>query len=202
MNRIHKAAVCTVLAISIAGCSRSLMEAPVQTSYDRASVTDSVDFWHQLPSRAAVTNGEAMHALLLFADSRDPHETYDERIADLLSRGWLAEGFDEPADLAMQRGTLAKGLAGAMDIGGGVMMRLTDRSPRYSTRELLFLGIFPPGTSQQVLNGYQFIGVISKAQDYQLLREGMRIREVPPSAEELDAASGDTPEAESAASEN
>ena len=54
----------------------------------------------------------------------------------------------------------------------------------------------PQGTELMVLNGYQYIGVISKAQDYELLRQGRSVKEVPPSAEELDARDAEAGEGE------
>lgn len=175
-----------VLALG-AGCARTTVGEPTDTSYDRSDIVESVDFWHKLTSRSAVTNDEGLHGLILFADDDDPNETYAQRVEYLKALGWLPEGFDEPGDLAMQRGTLAKALTHALEIEGGVMMGLTDRSPRYATRELVFLGIMPPGTEQQVLSGYQYVGVISEAQDYELLNAGENIRETPPAAEEIDA---------------
>ena len=187
-QRIRPIVAFAVAGLALAACDRSRLSSPVITGYDRSSIVESVDFWHKLPERVAVTNDEGLHGLILFADGDDPNKTYAQRVEYLRALGWLRDGFDEPADLAMQRGTLAKGLAHALDIEGGVMMRLTDRNPRYSTRELIFMGLMPPGTEQQVLNGYQYIGVISEAQDYELLKQGENIQRVPPAAAELDEA--------------
>jgi hypothetical protein len=176
-----------------AGCARTTVDAPIETSYDRSDIVSSVDFWHELTSRSAVTNNEGLHGLILFADDDDPNETYEQRVEYLTALGWLPEGFDEPGDLAMQRGTLAKALSHALEIEGGVMMGLTGKSPRYATRELVFLGIMPQGTEQQVLSGYQYVGVISEAQDYELLNAGENVRRTPPAASELDARDADEP---------
>lgn len=195
MQRPLRFAVTIFLApavFSLSACSRTLVEEPIATDYDRENIVQSVDFWHELPRRSAVTNNEGLHGLILFADGDDPNETYAQRIDYFKALGWLDEDFDEPANLAMQRGTLARALANALEIKGGVMMRLTDKSARYATRELVFMGIMPPGTEQQVLSGYQYVGVISEAQDYQLLREGAEVRDVPPPAEELDTPAGMT----------
>jgi len=180
-------ALLATAALSMSACSRTLVEEPIATDYDRQSIVQSVDFWHELPQRSAVTNDEGLHGLILFADGDDPNETYDQRVDYLKALGWLDEDFDEPANLAMQRGTLAKALTHALEIEGGVMMQLTGKNTRYATRELVFLGIMPPGTEQRVLSGYQYVGVISEAQDYQLLREGASVRDVPPPADQLDA---------------
>ncbi len=187
VQRITRASLVALAAVLATGCARTTVESAAATDYDRADIVQSVEFWHTLPSRSAVTNDEGFHGLILFADENDPNDTYEQRVDYFKALGWLDESFDEPANLAMQRGTLAKLLSHAMKIDGGVMMRLSGKSPRYATRELVHLGIMPQGTDQMVLSGYQYIGVISKAQDYELLRQGRREKEVPPSAEELDA---------------
>jgi len=185
------------LAIStMSACSRTIVEGTVDTGYDSGDIVQSVDFWHALPGRSAVSNDEGLHGLILFADDEDPNTTYDDRVDYLKAMGWIAEDFNEPSNMAMRRGTLAKGLTHALDIEGGVMMRLTKKSSRYSVRELVYLGIMPQGTEYQVLNGYEYLGVISKAQDYELLNQGEKIEQVPPSSEELDAPVQDAPEAE------
>lgn len=158
-------------ALSAAGCNRTTVRKVEATDYDPKDENAELDFWHNLPGRSAVTNDEGLHGVLVFADGEDPTRTYDSRIALLKERGWITKGFDEPATLAMQRGTLAKALCHVLEIKGGVMMRVTDKSPRYAARELMYLGIMGAGTEQQVLSGLDYLGVISKAQDYQTLKE-------------------------------
>jgi len=194
MPRTQTTALLATLAITLFAmnaCSRTIVERTVDTDYDRADIIQSVEFWHALPGRSAVSNGEGLHGLILFADDEDPNSTYDQRVEYLKAMGWLDEDFNEPSNMAMRRGTLAKGLAHALDIDGGVMMRFTHKGTRYCTRELVYLGIMPTGTEFQVLNGYEYVGVISKSQDYELLSAGRKIDRVPPSAEELDAPAQD-----------
>jgi len=71
------------------------------------------------------------------------------------------------------------------------MMGLSSKSPRYATRELVYLGIMADGTDQQVLSGHDYVGVISKAQDYELFSQGTNVEDVPPSAADLDAQGAD-----------
>lgn len=164
-------AMVAVAALAIAGCSRTTVRQVQATNYEPTDENAELDFWHNLPGRSAVTNDEGLHGVLVFADGQDPTRSYDARIALLKERGWVTSGFDEAGTLAMQRGTLAKALCHVLEVKGGVMMRLTDKSPRYAARELMYLGIMGSGTEQQVLSGLDYLGVISKAQDYQMLRE-------------------------------
>jgi hypothetical protein len=168
--RILSAVVGVCCAAMPGGCTRTTVTRPVEP-YADASDEAQIDFWHTLPGVTAVSNNEGLHGVLLFADGQDPSGTYEARVASLKDRGWLEPGFDEPESLAMSRGTLAKALCHALEIKGGVMMGLTHKAPRYAVRELVYMEIMAPSTENQVISGLDYIGVISKAQDYSTARQ-------------------------------
>jgi len=103
-------------ALAAAGGGGTTVEAPQDTGYDPNDLTAQLDFWHELPGRSAVTNDEAFHGVILLFESKDEHGTYENRVAHLQELGWLPDDFDEPADLAVQRGTLSRILVRALDI--------------------------------------------------------------------------------------
>jgi hypothetical protein len=145
---------------------------PLETNYPPTEAARELAFWHLLPTRSAVSNDEGFHGLLLLADGVDEAGSYERRVEVLKSRGWLRAGFDEPANLAMQRGTLAAAVCGILEVRGGVMMRLLGPTPRYATRELAAMGMIPANSSElQAITGLEYMGVISKAQDFMVLRE-------------------------------
>lgn len=161
-----KAILLAALVILGAGCARTIIQNTEETDYDPNDLTAELDFWHDLPGRSAVSNNEGFHGIILFFDGEDATRSYDARLQLLKDKGWLGESFDEPANMAMQRGTLSAALCKAMDIKGGVMMRLTHGSPRYAYKELVFLGIMPDGSDQMVVDGLDYVGVVSRVQDY------------------------------------
>lgn len=171
MSRLAALLLVALLAALEGGCARTIVEGEIETAFADRSNEAALNYWHTLPDQRLVTNAEGLHGILLFADGDDPFDSYEARVEELKQRGWLSKDFDEPAALAMSRGTLAKALAHALELEGGVMMRLTKNSPRYSTMELVYLSIFPPSSPQQAINGLDFVGVISKAQDFVMLRE-------------------------------
>ena len=160
-----------VLLLALAaGCSANKQTA--QTVTPELAGSDpaaQMDFWHALPERRVTSNDEAFHALLLFTDGQDPAADYAGRVELLRSRGMLPAGFDAPADAAVQRGTLAVALARALNIKGGLTMRLFGPSPRYAVRELQYMGIIPPSSPNQAFTGPEFLGIIGRAEDYQRL---------------------------------
>jgi hypothetical protein len=47
------------------------------------------------------------------------------------------------------------------------MQRLTHDNPRYATRELMYLDLYPPSSPQQTFSGTEFLGIIGRIEDYQ-----------------------------------
>lgn len=172
------AALC-LPALVLAGCARTVVVEPQATSYDPNDVTAQLDFWHELPGRPAITNDEGMHGVILLVWGTDETGSYENRVAFLRDRGWLPDGVGEDdANVAMQRGTLAALLVHALDIEGGVMMRLTGGAPRYAYRELVYRGMMPQGSELMVLDGLDFVGVVSKAEDFMRVREAAADRTI------------------------
>ena len=174
--------------VTAGGCQRSMVREALPIDGPKADAAASqLDFWHSLPGKGAISNNEGLHGLILFTEGNDPNENYDQRLAFAKQKGWLGEGFDEPGDMVMQRGTLARAIAVSTDIKGGVMMRITNSHGRYASRELQYLGIMAESTPQQALSGLDFVGVIAKVQDYQTIeatraetgKPKSRIRAVP-----------------------
>ncbi len=197
-----KILISVLVCLSAAACQRTVVRQPLAIDeLDPADTSKQMEFWHNLPGRSAVSNNEGLHGLLLFVDNKDEAKNYPERVAAAKAKGWLPDDFDEPGDLVMQRGTLARAVAKASDIKGGVMMRITNGSARYAERELEYLRIMGPGTQQQAVSGLDYVGVISKMQDYLAIEEvraaskkpTSRIRPVAPREENYGGAAAPAP---------
>jgi hypothetical protein len=169
----HLAALLLVAAavLPFAGCQRTIVSSPLQTDYAADDIGAELDFWHQMPTRSAVTNNEALHGLFLLLDGEDKAGNWEARVNLAKSRGWLDADWAEPANQSVSRGTLARAICVACKIDGGVMMRVLGPVPRYAVRELVFLRIMAdPSTDYQSLTGLEYIGVVSKAQDYLIMQ--------------------------------
>ncbi len=176
------------------GCQRSKVAQTLETTIDTKSETSDLEFWHQLPGRSAVTNSEGLHGVLLLSEGGDPTASWDERLALVKERGWVAEDFSQAGDETINRGTLAKALCHALKIEGGVMMRLTRTMPRYALKELTHLRVMAASTENQIVNGLDYIGILSKAQDYAMMQETKQAKAAaPPPVEEAAPASEPVP---------
>ncbi|MGD9689186.1 MAG: hypothetical protein AB7K52_00445 [Phycisphaerales bacterium] len=163
------AALLGVLALG--ACQRSFIPATIETNYPADDVAKELEFWHTLPARSAVCNDEGLHGLILLADNQDTTGSYTARLALAKQRGWVSHDFNEPGNLAMQRGTLARAVCVICKIQGGLMMTVFGPIPRYATRELVYMRLMgDPSTENLAITGLEYMGVISKAQDYMMLQ--------------------------------
>ena len=157
----------SILLLAFAGCRTVTVDQPLTDSLGGNDPKTQMDFWHTLAERRITSNDEAFHGLLLFLDEQDPAESYRQRVEILKRRGLLSQDFDRPANEAVHRGTLAVAVVRALELEGGLMLRLSPHSPRYSTRELEHLDIFPVSSPNQTFSGLQFLGVLGRVEDFQ-----------------------------------
>jgi hypothetical protein len=156
-----------LLVTGIGGCQSAHVDKPLTATLGDSNPDTQLEFWHTLAEQPVTSNDDAFHGLLLFLDGTDPSSDYAGRLDALKSRKLLPAGFNEPANRAVDRGTLAVALSRALKIRGGLVMALTGPSPRYATKELVFLGIYPPSSPNQTFSGTEYLGIIGKAEDYQ-----------------------------------
>ena len=160
--------LCTLLTFALlAGCQAARVERPLTAELGGNDPEEQLEFWHRLAEQPVASNDDAFHGLLLFLDGDDPADGYSGRVQSLRRRGMLPRGFHEPADRAVERGTLAVALLKALDIEGGLMLRLLGPTPRYAVRELVYLGLYPQSSPRQTFSGTEFLGIIGKAEDHQ-----------------------------------
>lgn len=156
-----------VLAGFLVGCKSAQVAQPLTGKLAGSDPESQLEFWHTLAERPITSNDEAFHGILLFAEGKDDAKSYDERVEALRTRKMLPTGFKEPANQAISRGTLAVAITRAAQIKGGVMLHVMPNSPRYATRELMYMDLYPPSSPNQTFSGAEFLGIIGRIEDYQ-----------------------------------
>jgi hypothetical protein len=151
----------------IGGCAMPRVPQPLTQTVGGNDADMQAEFWYQMSERPLACNDEAFHALLLYLDNTDPANDYTTRVAELRRRKMLPTRFDRPGDEGVERGTFAVALVQAMRIKGGVMLTMLGPTPRYATRELQYLNLYPPSSPEQGFSGTELVGIIGRVEDYQ-----------------------------------
>ena len=145
------------------GCARTMLESSAVDDWPGNEA--ELEYLEALETQRVVTNHDALHGLLLLADGADPHETYEQRLADARQRGWLAPDASPEANESAAIGMMAMAVCEILEIDGGLTMLFFGPSPRYCTRELIFLDILPPRSEHQSLSGLEFIDLLGRIED-------------------------------------
>lgn len=160
-----------IVAVFGVGCGVATVSAPLTIEYGGNDLDSQLEFWHRLASRPVTCNDEAFHGLLLYIDNEDSTEDYAGRVEALRARHMLPKGFDRPAEEAVLRGTIAYAIVRMLDIRGGLIMSTFGPSPRYATRELQHMKLYPPSSPHQTFSGTEFLGIIGRVEDFQRLED-------------------------------
>jgi hypothetical protein len=156
-----------MVCLALAGCHSAQVANPLTGKLAGNDADSQLEFWHTLATRPVTSNDEAFHGLLLFADGQDSAKTYDARVDTLKSRKMLPSDFKAPANQAITRGDMAVAVCRILEIRGGMMLHIAPRSGRYALRELMFIEVYPPSSSNQTFSGSEFLGIIGRVEDYQ-----------------------------------
>jgi hypothetical protein len=157
----------TLLGLLICGCAAPRAGKPVARELSGSDPDAQLAFWHELPDEPLASNDQAFHAILLYADSQDDSADYAARVAAMKKRSMLPKNFNEPAESAVSRGTLAVAILQILHERGGATLHIFGPTPRYATRELMFLNVYPSCTPNQALSGNELVGIIGRVEDYQ-----------------------------------
>ena len=155
------------MVLTIGGCQTARVDQPLTRELGGNEPEQQLEFWHRLADQPVTSNDDAFHGLLLYLDGEDPAEDYASRVRALKSRRLLPAKFSQPAERAVDRGTLAVAIVRALDIKGGVALRILGATPRYAVRELVFMELYPPSSPGQTFSGAEYLGIIGKLEDHQ-----------------------------------
>jgi hypothetical protein len=126
------------------------------------AASQELDFMDALSKQVVVTNDDALHGLITFADGADLCRDYEGRVRIARDKKWVPEDWNPPADESATVGWMAVAGCRILDIKGGLTMRLFGPTPRYATRELVFMGILPLRTDNQSLSGAEFLDYLNR----------------------------------------
>ncbi len=164
MNHTRHILCGLLVTAAMAGCQRTQVDSPLLTDYPVEDEAARMAYWHGLAERPLVSNDEALHGLIVLIRGDDPTRNFEQRVQWLAERDYIDAGFGRPPNESVERGMIAGVIAQVLDIQGGLTMRLVGPHPRYATRELVYLDIMEPGTSQQGMSGIEFVGLIAEAE--------------------------------------
>jgi hypothetical protein len=155
------ALLCLLLA---AACTRTTLQASVADKHGGSDEMTEMNFWDALALEPAVSNRDALHALLLSFGGEGTGRGYPAELAAAKKRGWVEE--DLPANETARVGFVARVVCLQAKIKGGITMRVFGPHDRYAVKELNHRKWLPDMTTGQSISGAQLIAVLSRAEEH------------------------------------
>lgn len=155
--RILAAALALLL---LGACQRAVIKDSAAVQFPHSA--QEMQFLEALEKQVVATNDDALHGLIIFADGTDLSTTFEGRTEIARRRGWVDANWSPPPDESAKVGWMAVAGCKIVGIKGGVTMRLFGPTPRYATKELVFMQILPLRTENQSLSGQEFIDYLNR----------------------------------------
>ena len=161
---------CALLA---AACSRTTLQSSVADVHGGTKPTEEMDFWDGLAVAPAVSNRDAIHALMLsfVPKAKGERSDWETELKGAEQRGWLSADDPTKPNETARVGMIARVVCMEAGIRGGATMRVLGPVERYAVKELNHEGWLPDMTTSQSISGAQLIAVLSKAEDRRRGRE-------------------------------
>ena len=168
-------AVLVVALAALAACERARVEDSAVERFPRSA--QELDFLDALGDQVVVTNDDALHGLITFADGTDLAPSYAGRVAIARAKGWVGASWDRPGDESAQVGWMAVAGCRILGVKGGMSMRLFGVTPRYATKELVFMDVLPLRTENQSLSGKEFVDYLNRLARFQRSGKALALAE-------------------------
>ena len=153
------------LLLLLAACARTKVEVAAVEQHGAKDEFAEMDFWDEVAKQDAICNSDAVHALMLSFDVKDPGD-YGARLAECRKRGWIRENDELPANETARVGWIAKAVCIEAGIKGGLTMRVLGPRERYAVHELNYRGWLPEMSTRQTLSGAKLIALLGSAEDH------------------------------------
>ena len=161
-----------LLLISVAGCNQHVTYDP---QVDHGTLGSS-EFVHFLAKQPVATFDQSCRAMLLVSDGEETLQTFEERVAELQSRGVIRAEWNLNSNDVVDRGTIAYMIHRGCKMPGGINTWLSTFSGfgdrRYALKEVVRQRVMTYGLPHQILTGGEVMDAFAKADDY-MAKTGM-----------------------------
>jgi len=168
----------TALLTAVILVLAALPAASAEPEADEAIPETDAQFFAELGYKPVATASDVARALVvLLSEGKELGGDYDAcrailRERGILPDGWLDEaGPDEPAT----KGHLARLLCKALDLKGGLWMRLFGPVPRVALHECAYLNLMTRGAVYRHVEGGELVGVIDRADRFRVKGSPMEV---------------------------
>lgn len=128
----------------------------------------NLDYFSELISRETAFNSDACRALVVLMGLQQQYKDFQSQVVFLERNNIIPKrlGADFSPDQPLCKGMVAYMFARALNIKGGLWIRLFGLSQRYAVKELVFEGIMISGNMKELISGKELVLILVQAAEY------------------------------------
>jgi len=133
-----------------------------KTTVGAKAARSGAELAYELAQEKWCSNDSAFSLVLHMVDGQDSCGSFTERMELLKSKGLLRPDWQFAAGEPVTKGTLAYLVCRALDVKGGLLLRLLP-SKRYAYREAVYQELVTRGSEHEPLTGPEAVGIMGRA---------------------------------------
>jgi hypothetical protein len=124
------------------------------------------DYFRRLVKQSRARKVDGVYTVMVLLGKEKQFKTFPEELAYLKNNGYIPKGREWELNDSLTKGELAFMLCKALEVKGGIHMRLFGASPRYALAELTYMGIMTRGREPDIVTGKELAYAFIEAADY------------------------------------
>ena len=123
------------------------------------------DYFYRLINKKVALNEDAVKIIIIFLGLENEYIDTDSQVSYLKENGFFPKKMIHDIDLQrpLEKGVLAYLYCKALNIKGGLILRIFGLSQRYALKELEYEGITLPGKVNDIVSGKEMVHAFSGA---------------------------------------
>ncbi|EKD69618.1 MAG: hypothetical protein ACD_47C00060G0003 [uncultured bacterium] len=172
-----------VLVLSLVfSSSPSFCADKAEAASSRAKVTGSSIVFTLMEKKVASVN-DLIDTLLIFKNISIEKLSLDEKVKILRDAKVIGGRVKINGEGLLNKGFAALLFHGALNLRGGLTLRLTGRSQRNCLQDMIYLKIMPDSSAKDKMSGPELVSLLQRAKEFNLAKAG--IAEEPQAASEV-----------------
>lgn len=153
---------------SFAVASETAASAPAQAN---AKVTGSSTVFTLMEKKSASV-ADLIDTLLIFKNIDAAKLSFDDKVKTLRDAKVIGGRVKINGERPLTKGFASLLFHGAMELKGGLTVRLTGRSQRNCLQDMIYLKIMPDSSAKDKMSGPELVSLLQRAKEYNAARSG------------------------------
>lgn len=136
--------------------------------------SQDTEFVRELMKKKKSTVGDAVLCFYSLSGEEKPAKTAKEAADALIKKGWIDEDWKGELDTNASLGEVCRLICAALEIKGGLTMRVLGRTSRYCYRECAAKRLVAPNGPHSAVSGRDLLSIVGRIEEEMEKREAAK----------------------------